>query len=197
MCSSDLTKLNTERQTVYTKHGNKLGLGASVGERDALHRESSSIFDSLVTTIKGSSEYKSAATAAEKASTDLRAVREDDKLEETKKSQRTSELSAIIRRPAELERQRIDADPKLTEARTREGEAARKVADLQAQVKKAAESDPDLANAQKAERDSAAKLASARKELEAAKKASATTHATLAAETKHLEDTQKKPAKKK
>lgn len=150
-----VAKLQRERQKATQEHGAKLGLFQAIAERDALHRQTSTVFDSVVTAFKGSSEYKSAAEAAAKASEQLKAVREDESLAEAKKAQLTSEHSATIRRPAELERARLDADPKLLEARQREGEAAKKVAALQPQVTKAVESDPDVVAALKHEREAA------------------------------------------
>ncbi|GDY23368.1 hypothetical protein LBMAG56_47150 [Verrucomicrobiota bacterium] len=191
-----VAKLQRERQKATQEHGAKLGLFQAIAERDALHRQTSTVFDSVVTAFKGSSEYKSAAEAAAKASEQLKAVREDESLAEAKKAQLTSEHSATIRRPAELERARLDADPKLLEARQREGEAAKKVAALQPQVTKAVESDPDVVAALKHEREAAPRITKAREDVAHAQKELATAQATLARETKQHADAQQKNAKK-
>ncbi len=191
-----VAKLQRERQKAMQEHGGKLGLFQAIGERDALHRQTSAIFDSTVTAIKGTGEYKAAAEAAAKASDRLKEVREDASLADAKKAQLTSELSATIRRPAELERARLDADPKLLEARQREAEAAKKVAAIQPQVTKAAESDPDVIAAVKHEREAAPRITKAREDVAHAQKELATAHATLARETKQRADAQQKNAKK-
>lgn len=191
-----VAKLQRERQQATQEHGGKLGLFQAIGERDALHRQTSAIFDSAVTAFKNTSEYKAAAEAAAKASDQLKAVREDESLAEAKKAQLTSEHSATIRRPAELQRARLDADPKLLEARQREGEAAKKVATIQPQVTKAVESDPDVVAAVKHEREAAPRITKAREDVAHAHKELTTAQATLARETKQHADAQAKTAKK-
>ena len=191
-----VAKLQRERQKATQEHGGKLGLFQAIAERDALHRQTSSIFDSAVTAIKGTSDYKAATEAAAKASDQLKAVREDESLAEAKKAQLTSEHSATLRRPAELERARLDADPKLLEARQREAEAAKKVAAIQPQVTKAVESDADVIAAVKHEREAAPRITKAREDVTHAQKELATAQATLARETKQHADAQQKTAKK-
>ena len=186
-----LAKLQHERQRATQEHGGKLGLFQASSERTALHSQSTAIFDSLVTAIKGSSEYKSAAEAAATASDQLKEVRENAALDDATKSKRTSELSALIRRPAEIERQQLDADPKLREARQKEGEAAKKIAEIQPQVTKAVEADAGVLSALKAERESAGHIAKAREHVALAQKELTAAQATIA------HDTAAKPKAKK
>lgn len=191
-----LAKIQRERQKATQEHGGKLGLLSAIAERDTLHRQTSAVFDSVVTTIKGSSEYKSAAVAAARASDELKLVREDTSLADDKKAQRTSELSALIRRPAELERQQLDRDPRLLEARQREGEAGKKVAEIQPRVTKAVESDPDVVAALRHERETAEQLTKAREKLARAQKDLTAAQADLARETRQHAQQEKKDDKK-
>ena len=191
-----VAKLQRERQKAAQEHGGKLGLFQAIAERDALHRQTSTIFDSTVTAIKGTSEFKAATEAAATASDRLKEVREDASLDDAKKARLTSEHSATIRRPAELERARLDADPKLLEARQREAEAAKKVAAIQPQVTKAVESDADVVAALKHEREAAPHITKAREDVAHAQKELTTAQATLARETKQHADAQAKNPKK-
>ncbi len=165
-----LAKIQKARQAAFAQHSKKLGLPTAIAQRDAASRAIELAQTVLSKEIRAQADYQAAAKEAEKASARLREVRDDTALPDEKKRQLTAELSKTIRRPTELERERIEADTNIQQLRLKAGEAGKQVATVQSQVQKAAEEDSNVKAAQQAERDSAEKLKTARTEVDKHKK---------------------------
>ena len=165
-----LAKIQKARQAAFAEHSKKLGLPTAIAQRDAASRAIEAAQTVLSKEIRAQADYQAAAKEAEKASARLQEVRDDTNLADEKKRQLTAELSKTIRRPTELERERIEADANIQQLRLKAGEAGKQVATVQSQVQKAAEEDSDVKAAQQAERDSADKVKTARAEVDKQKK---------------------------
>lgn len=160
-----VAKIQKARQAALAEHGKKLGLPTAVSLHAAAQRALAAAQSALAKEIHAQTDYQTAAKEAAQASVRLQAVRDDPKLPDEQKKQLTTDLSKAIRRPVELERERIEADPNLQQLRLKTGEAGKQVATVQAQAQQAAEDDSDVKAAQQAERDAADKVKTARAEL--------------------------------
>ncbi|MEN9572189.1 MAG: hypothetical protein RL514_44 [Verrucomicrobiota bacterium] len=158
-------KIQKARQAAFAEHGKKLGLPTALAQHATAQRALTAAQTALSKEIHAQADYQTAAQAAEAASARLAAVRDDSKLPDEKKQQLTIELSQTLRRPVELERERIEADPNLQQLRLKVAEAGKQVATVQAQAQKAAEDDSDVKAAQQAERDADDKVKTARTEV--------------------------------
>ncbi|KAF0179647.1 MAG: hypothetical protein FD161_1264 [Limisphaerales bacterium] len=167
-------KIAKARAAAMAEHGKKLGLPTAIAQRDAAQRAIEAAQTALSKEIRAQADYQAAAKEAEKASGRLQAVRDDTSLSDEKKKLLTAELSKAIRRPAELERERIEADAGIQQLRGKATEAGKQVAVVQSQAQKAAEEDNDVKAAQQAERNAAEKVKTARAEVDKHKKEVAT-----------------------
>lgn len=163
-------KIAKARAGALAEHGKKLGLPTVIAQRDNAVRSVNAAQTALSTEFRTQADYQAAAKEAEQASVRLQSLRDDKSLSEEQQKQLTAELSKTIRRPAEMERERIETNAGIQALRTKAFEAGRQVAALQAQTQKAAEDDRDVKAAQKAERDAEEKVKTARAEIEKQKK---------------------------
>ncbi len=182
-----VAKIQKARQAAVVEHGKKLGLPIALGQRDAAQRAIEAAHTTLTKEIRGQPEHQAAVKEAEKASARLQQVREDATLNEEKKQQLSSELSKTIRRPAEIERERIEADANIQQLRLKAAEAGRQATIVLVQAQKAAEEDGDVKGALQAERDTADKVKSARADVEKHKKEVATAQAKVNSETQQYQ----------
>jgi DNA repair exonuclease SbcCD ATPase subunit len=185
-----VAKIQKARQTALAEQGKKLGLPAALAQRDAAERAVSSAHATLAKEIRAQADYQAAAKEAEKASARLQEAREDTTLAEEKKKALTTELSKTIRRPVELERERIEADAGLQQLRLKAAEAGKQVATIQAQAAKAAEDDTEVRAAQQAEHAAAVKVKDARAEVDKRKNEVATAQKKAASEQQQLQKAQ-------
>lgn len=190
-------KIQKARVAALAEHGKKLGLPTALAQRDAAERAVASAHAALAKEIRAQADYQTAANAAEKASTRLQEVREDTVLAEEKKKTLTAELSKTIRRPVELERERIEADAGIQQLRLKAVEAGKQVATIQTQAAKAAEDDADVKAAQQAERASAEKAKTARAEVDKHKKEVASAQKKATTEAQQLQKAQTQAKSKK
>lgn len=163
-------KIAKARTAALAEHGKKLGLPTAIAQRDAAQRAIEAAQTALSKEIRVQADYQAVAKEAEQASGRLQAVRDDTSLPDEKKRQLTADLSKTIRRPAELERERIEADAGIQQLRGKAAEAGKQVAVVQSQAQKAAEEDNDVKAAQQAERAAADKVKTARAEVDKHKK---------------------------
>jgi len=183
-------RITKARAAALAEHGKKLGLPTAVAQRDAALRSIEAAQTALSKEIRAQADYQAAAKEAEQASTRLRSLRDDTTLSDDKKMQLTAELSKAIRRPTELERERIEADAGIRLLRAKAAEAGRQVAIVQAQAQQAAEADSDVKAAQQAERDAADKVKTARAEVDKHKKEVATAQKKATTEAQQLQKAQ-------
>lgn len=167
---SALAKIQKARQAALAEHGKKLGLPVAVAQHTAAQRAFDTAHAALVKEIRASTDHQAAAKAAEAASARMQQLRDDTVLSGEKKQQLTAELAKTLRRPAELERERAEADSNLQQLRLKIAEAGKQVAAIQGQTARAAEDDSDVKAAQQAERDAADKSKTARAEVDKQKK---------------------------
>lgn len=184
---ASLAKIQKARQTATSEQGKKLGLPSALAQRDAAQRAVDAAQKALSKEIRAQSDYLAAAKEAEKASARLGEVREDTALADDKKKDLTSELSKTIRRPTEIERERIEADANIKQLRTAAAEAGKQAASVQAEVQKAVEMDADVKAALTAERDEADKAKKAHDEVEKHKKDIAAAQKQVATETQQYQ----------
>lgn len=184
---ASLAKIQKARQAATTEHGKKLGLPAALAQRDAAQRAVDAAQKALSKEIRAQSDYQAAAKEAEKASTRLGEVREDTALADDKKKELTSELSKTIRRPTEIERERIEADANIKQLRTAAAEAGKQAGSILVEVQKAVELDADVKAALTAERDEADKAKKAHDEVDKHKKDIATAQKQVATETQQYQ----------
>lgn len=137
-------------QSAVREHGAKLGLPQAVADMQSAQREADSIKSLIVTALKGEADYQRAAKAAGEASDQLKAVRDDASLSADERQRKSSQLSAVIRRPIEMERERLSADASYQAALRKYNDARKKGQRLEQRAQKEAEADPDV---QKAEAD--------------------------------------------
>lgn len=163
-------KAQTSLQAAMREHGTKLGLPQALAEMQAAQREADGIKQLLVTALKGESSYQQATKAADEASGQLKAVRDDASLSADERQQKSSALSTVIRRPVEMQRERLGGDSSYQAALRKADEAKRKVQRLEQQAKKAAESDPEVQKAQAAAKQAQEELNRAEKEVGARQK---------------------------
>ena len=194
---TSVAKIQKARQAAFAEHSKKLGLPTAIAQRDAASRAIEAAQTALSKEIRAQADHQAAAKDAEKASARLQEVRDDTTLADEKKRQLTADLSKTIRRPTELERERIEADANIQQLRLKAGEAGKQVATIQSQVQKAAEEDSDVKAAQQAERDSADKVKTARADVDKHKKevAAAQKKATTEAQQYQKAQTQTKTKK--
>jgi chromosome segregation ATPase len=185
------------RAAALAEHGKKLGLPTAIAQRDAALRSVEAAQTALSKEFRAQADYQAAAKEAEQASTRLQSLRDDKALSEEKRKQLTAELSKTIRRPAELERERIEADAGIQRLRAKAAEAGRQVALVQAQAQKAAEEDTDVKAAEQAERDAAEKVKSARTEVDKHKKEVAAAQKKATTEQQQLQKAQSQAKSKK
>ncbi|MFM8468896.1 MAG: hypothetical protein ACKODH_02835 [Limisphaerales bacterium] len=165
-----LGKVQKARQTAAANLGNKLGLPTALAQRDAAQRNLDTAHKALSKEIRTQPDYLGAAKEAEKASAQLSEVRDDTKLAEDKRKEQMAELSKIIRRPVEIERERIEADANIKQLRQAAAEAGRQAAAIQAEVQKSVEDDSGVKAAITATKDDADKAKKAREDLDKHKK---------------------------
>lgn len=185
------------RAAAMAEHGKKLGLPTAIAQRDAAQRAIEAAQTALSKEIRAQADYLAAAKEAEKASGRLQAVRDDTSLSDEKKKLLTAELSKAIRRPAELERERIEADANILQLRGKAAEAGKQVTVVQSQAQKAAEEDSDVKAAQQAERDAADKVKTARAEVDKHKKEVASAQKKATTEAQQLQKAQTQAKSKK
>jgi chromosome segregation ATPase len=190
-------KIAKARAAAMAEHGKKLGLPTAIAQRDAASRAIEAAQTALSKGIRAQADYLAAAKEAEKASGRLQAVRDDTSLSDEKKKQLTAELSKAIRRPAELERERIEADANIQQLRLKAAEAGKQVAIVQSQAQKAAEEDSDVKAAQQAERAAADKVKDARAEVDKHKKEVASAQKKATTEAQQLQKAQTQAKSKK
>lgn len=186
------SKIQKARQAAFAEHGKKLGLPTALAEHAATQRALTAAQTALSKEIRSQADHQAAAAEADKASARLQAARDDAALSDEQKKQLTSDLSKAIRRPVELERERLEADPNLQQLRLKVGEAGKQAATIQAQAQKAAEDDSDVKAAQQAERDTADKVKPARAEVDKGKKDLAAAQKKVATETQQYQQAQSK-----
>lgn len=191
------TKIIKARAAAIAEHGKKLGLPVAIAQRDAALRSVEAAQTALTKELRAQSDHQALSKEAEQASARLQSLREDQTLTEEKRKQLTAELSKTIRRPAELERERIEADAGIQTLRAKVTEAGRQVAAVQAQAQKASEEDSDVKSALQAERDAAEKLKTARSEVDKHKKEVAAAQKKTAAETQQFQKAQSQAKGKK
>lgn len=167
---ASLAKIQKSRQTAMAAIGSKLGLPAAAAQRDEALRAVDAAQKALSKQIREQSEYQAAAKEAEKASARLREVREDTALTDEKKKELTAELSKSIRRPTEMERERIEADANMKQLRTAAVEAGKQAGSIQVEVQKAVEEDARVQAALTDEREEADKAKKAHEEVDKHKK---------------------------
>ncbi|MEQ2005780.1 MAG: hypothetical protein ABMA26_03190 [Limisphaerales bacterium] len=192
-----LAKIQKARQAAFAELSKKLGLPTAIAQRDAASRAIEAAQTVLSKEIRAQADHQAAAKEAEKASARLQNVRDDTTLADEKKRQLTAELSKTIRRPTELERERIEADANIQQLRGKLAEAGKQVAAVQAQVQKAAEEDSDVKAAQQAERDSADKAKTVRAEVDKHKKEVAAAQKKANAESQQYQKAQSQTKAKK
>ncbi len=194
---ASLGKVQKARQTAAAVIGGKLGLPAALAQRDATLRAVDAAQKTLSKEVRAESSYLDAAKEAEKASARLKEVREDTALADDKKKELTADLSKAIRRPTEMERERIEADANLKQLRTAAAEAGRQAASIQAEVQKAVEEDSDVKAALQAERDDADKAKKARDDVDKHKKDIAAAQKQVAADAQQYQKAANSTAKAK
>lgn len=185
-------KIQKARQAAFAEHAKKLGLPTALAEQAAAQRALTAAQTALSKELRSQADHQAAAAEAEQASARLQTARDDAKLSDEQRKQLTTDLSKAIRRPVELERERIEADPNLQQLRLKAGEAGKQAATIQAQAQKAAEDDSDVKAAQQAERDAADKVKPARAEVDKLKKDLATAQKKVATETQQYQQVQSK-----
>ena len=167
---ASLTKIQKSRQTAMAAIGAKLGLPAAAAQRDAALRSVDAAQKALSKQIREQTDYQAAAKEAEKASVRLGEVRDDTSLADDKKRELTAELSKTIRRPTEMERERIEADANIKQLRTAAAEAGKQAGSIQVEVQKAVEEDARVKAALTDEREEADKAKKAHEEVDKHKK---------------------------
>ena len=163
-------KIQKARQAAIAAQGKKLGLPTATAQHTSAQRGFETAHSALVKEIRASTEHQAATKASAQASAQMQQLRDDPALPAERKQQFTAELAKTLRRPAELERERTEADANLQQLRLKLAETGKQVTAIQAQAAKAAEGDSDMQAAQQAERDAADKLKSARAEVDKHKK---------------------------
>ena len=158
-------KVQKTLQAAVQEHGAKLGLSQVLAELQAAQREADGIKQLVVTALKGESGYQQAAKAADAASGELKAARDDGSLSAEERQQKSSALSAVIRRPVEMERQRLEGDTSYQAALRKYNDARQEIVRLEKRALKEAESDPEVQKAQAAAKQAQEELNKAEKEV--------------------------------
>ncbi|MFA6546514.1 MAG: hypothetical protein WCS99_19010 [Limisphaerales bacterium] len=188
-------KTQKARQAAFAEHGRKDRLPGAIAQRDAALRAVDAAQVALTKGIRAQSDHQAAVKEAGKASARLLEVREDSSLSDEKKKDLASDLSKTIRRPAEMEHERIDADPNILELRAKAAEAGRQLASVQARAQKEAEEDSDVKAAVKTEADAADKVKTARAEVARHKKDVASAQGKVTTETQQYQKASKSSKK--
>lgn len=178
-----VAKVQKARQSAAVAVGAKLGMPAAVAQRDAASRTLDAAQKALSKEIRAQADYQAAAKEADQASAKLGEARDDTKLSDEKRKELTAELSKTIRKPTELERERLEADGNLKQLRIALAEAGKQVAAIQTEVMKVVDDQPEVKTAMQAERDDAEKVKKAREELDKHKKEQAAAQKTVTADT--------------
>lgn len=194
---ASLGKIQKARQAATAAVGGKLGLPAALAQRDAAVRAVDAAQKAISKETRAQSDYQDAAKEAEKASARMKEVREDAALSDEKRKELIVELSKTMRRPVEIERERIDADANLKQLRTAAVEAGKQAGAIQAEVQKAVEDDGGVKAALQAERDDADKAKKARDEVDKQKKDIVAAQKQVATETQQYQKAMTTPAKAK
>lgn len=164
-------------QSAYKKQADTLGLTQALAERDQASKELSQKKTALLTSLKSSSRYKDAETAATEASAQAAKVRDDAGLSDDQRQKQLSDLAVKQRQAADLEHAEVENNPDLVPLRQRYTAADTKCRQLQAQATKAAEEDESVRTAKTditvktgAAKDSQQKVTAAQKEISQAEK---------------------------
>ena len=170
-------KIQEARLTATRELSGKLGLAAAQATDAAARREADTTQTALIAEIKKQPDYLAAVKDAEAASKQLKAVRDDTSLSDEERQKKSSALSATIRRPAELEKNRLAADPALKKMLGQAGEAAARLAAIRKEVQSAIEADPSVKTAAEALKKADTDLAKEKGELAKSQKDVATAQA--------------------
>ncbi|NBV24312.1 MAG: hypothetical protein EBS05_20640 [Proteobacteria bacterium] len=190
-----VAKVQKARQSAAVTIGAKLGMPAAVAQRDAATRTLEAAQKALSKEIRTQADYLAAAKEADLASTKLGETRDDTKLSEEKKKELTAELSKTIRKPTELEKDRIEADGNLKQLRIALAEAGKQVASIQTEVMKTVDEQPEVKTALQAEREDADKAKKAHEEVDKHKKDLAAAQKAVAVDTQKAQAQAKKKTK--
>lgn len=182
-----LTKLQQARQTATVAVGGKLGLPAALAQRDAAVRAMDAAQKAISKETRAQSDYLDAAKESEKASARFKEVRDDTTLSDDKRKELIVELSKTIRRPVEIERERIEADAGLKQLRTAAAEAGKQAGAIQVEAQKAVEDDAGVKSAVQAERDDADKAKKAHDEVDKQRKAISAAQKQVATDTQQYQ----------
>lgn len=137
-------KVQDARLAATREFGGKLGLGAAQATDAAARREADAAQTALIAEIKKQPDYLAATKEAGEASAKLRTVRDDTSLSDEQRQKKSSELSALIRRPAEIEKEKLASDPGLKKMLTQVAEAAAKLAAVRQEVQLAIAGDASV-----------------------------------------------------
>ncbi|HEY6168948.1 MAG TPA: hypothetical protein VI454_12975 [Verrucomicrobiae bacterium] len=150
------------RQSVYDRHAGKIGLTAASAERDAARTQVNAARKALQEDLKAQPDYQKAIRSADEAGARFGGLNDDASLSSERRQKLSVELAAVMRRPAEMERERESSDAGLQEAQARFRAADQQVSALQAHLQKEMDADPAVKDAQEKLKDAASQLAKAR-----------------------------------
>ena len=144
------------------RHAAELGMTAALSARDAATRQIQARRNAIEAELRTHRDYQTVENETDQARKRLSELPEDQSLTQEQREKVGAELAAKIRRPTEMRKEFEAADSEMQQETERWHTAAKRVAELQPQLKRAIDSDPAVIKAAQEEKQIAATLEKAR-----------------------------------
>jgi hypothetical protein len=128
-------------------HSHKLGLPAAAEEAKAAGEEAERVRRARLSGLREQPDYQAATRQAAKAGEELGKLNDDKSITPSQYEEHSAALSAIVRRPLEVQRLELAKDSAYQAAARRSQAAAQRLAQLEQQYQKAFAADPAVVKA--------------------------------------------------
>jgi chromosome segregation ATPase len=163
--SKAASQIQRRRDELEKKHADYVGLTEARRTLESTRKVYEQAGAPILKQARESAQYQEAVEAAKQADRRLSSVRDDDDLEESERLKLLSDTAKIKQRPAQLEREALDAEEALKEYRSKLRDAEQAVVKAKTEMEKAVEKDPELKSAKDAFEVAKDRVTAARRDL--------------------------------